>query len=521
MDAITRKKPVLKLVHPGGITEKHRKAITAAEVMKRNPRHFVTRPDVFKYPWIVVRPESLLEPGDVFYVVPFHTVRGLLRCKARQSQQQSPGSCASDEDYENERACESFRLGSCPCDSSSERTKIVKRRPPNVCRESERCRLGECDAGNLTSSKKHYLDQWDETLQQQQQGHDSPSHERNKASFRHRQCQRLLEELCTYDSSNKATHTHRLLKRRSPEARQIMASYKLEGYVKSNRRSVHPVGHHRSLLLTPPKQHLDLFVEKNSPDSTNFQTRVTSEDSLSPAKLSRPESTGGDYYPLLERQSSNACLNVRSPKLGEPDSGIFGCQSEGTPFKEQYLEKHRKSSSFIFWPQSEADGPAGDSEGWHGSSPEEDRFHWLLKHQPPVSCRDVDSPRYGDPRMGNERYFDVLIDGKVSVGDRQNMQGRSDGAEVTNLAWAGSVQDDPHSRSDDKGNRIFQRGTPEMKLDQPQDDVFKLKSCIKKNKNKLAGRRVRFNIPGQYDKNLRVEVFEFQDEETLSFGSSL
>ncbi|XP_052187939.1 uncharacterized protein LOC127798423 [Diospyros lotus] len=46
-------KDVLKLVHPGRQVEIHREPITAAEVMRRNPRHCVARPDVFKFPWIV------------------------------------------------------------------------------------------------------------------------------------------------------------------------------------------------------------------------------------------------------------------------------------------------------------------------------------------------------------------------------------------------------------------------------------------------------------------------------------
>lgn len=79
MGGVSRENGVLKLVYPGGSVEVHKQAITAAEVMKRNPRHCVTRPDVFKYPWIVVRPESVLSPGRVFYVVPYHTIRRLLQ----------------------------------------------------------------------------------------------------------------------------------------------------------------------------------------------------------------------------------------------------------------------------------------------------------------------------------------------------------------------------------------------------------------------------------------------------------
>ncbi|KAJ0054596.1 hypothetical protein Pint_01559 [Pistacia integerrima] len=63
MGAVSSEKGVLKLVHPGGYVEILREPITAAEVIKKNPRHSVTRPDVFQYPWIVVRPESILNLG--------------------------------------------------------------------------------------------------------------------------------------------------------------------------------------------------------------------------------------------------------------------------------------------------------------------------------------------------------------------------------------------------------------------------------------------------------------------------
>lgn len=59
--------------------EIHRRPVKASEVMLKNPRHCVTRPDVFKFPWIVVRPESILEPGNVFFIVPNHTIHSLLQ----------------------------------------------------------------------------------------------------------------------------------------------------------------------------------------------------------------------------------------------------------------------------------------------------------------------------------------------------------------------------------------------------------------------------------------------------------
>ena len=64
MESIKREKRVQKLVHPGRHIEVHKEPIRAAEVIRKNPRNCITRPDVFKFPWIVVKPESVLLPGS-------------------------------------------------------------------------------------------------------------------------------------------------------------------------------------------------------------------------------------------------------------------------------------------------------------------------------------------------------------------------------------------------------------------------------------------------------------------------
>lgn len=89
MGAVSSEKSVLKLVHPGGYVEILREPIAAAEVIKKNPRHSVTRPDVFEYPWIVVKPESILNLGRVFYIVPNRTIYHLLKVKGSPNQNQS------------------------------------------------------------------------------------------------------------------------------------------------------------------------------------------------------------------------------------------------------------------------------------------------------------------------------------------------------------------------------------------------------------------------------------------------
>ncbi|KAM7496214.1 hypothetical protein LguiA_020628 [Lonicera macranthoides] len=83
MRTSTTEKGVLKLVHPGRHVEIHKQPIAAAEVMSKNPRHNVTRPDVFKKPWVVVQPESVLVTGQVFYIVPNRTIHKLLKSEGQ------------------------------------------------------------------------------------------------------------------------------------------------------------------------------------------------------------------------------------------------------------------------------------------------------------------------------------------------------------------------------------------------------------------------------------------------------
>lgn len=60
--------------------------------MRRNPRHSVTRPDVFEYPYIVVKPEAVLVPGKVFFIVPNRTIYHLLKAKKGYCSSQQPSS---------------------------------------------------------------------------------------------------------------------------------------------------------------------------------------------------------------------------------------------------------------------------------------------------------------------------------------------------------------------------------------------------------------------------------------------
>jgi len=85
MKSIKREREVLKFVHPGRHIEIHREPIIASEVLRRNPRHSITRPDVFEFPWIVVKPESILVPGNVFLIVPNHTIYNLVKAKGQSN----------------------------------------------------------------------------------------------------------------------------------------------------------------------------------------------------------------------------------------------------------------------------------------------------------------------------------------------------------------------------------------------------------------------------------------------------
>ncbi|KAG9446484.1 hypothetical protein H6P81_012612 [Aristolochia fimbriata] len=106
----------LKLVHPGGFVEVHRRPVAAIEVMMKNPRHCVTRTDVFQFPWIVVRPESILEPGNVFFIVPFRTIHRLLRDHHHSNSSPTSDPTPSPPHYESPSNVQPDRL---PLDSPS------------------------------------------------------------------------------------------------------------------------------------------------------------------------------------------------------------------------------------------------------------------------------------------------------------------------------------------------------------------------------------------------------------------
>ncbi|OWM62786.1 hypothetical protein CDL15_Pgr020080 [Punica granatum] len=82
MSALTKEeKGVLELIHPGNYVEVLREPVVAAEITRRNPRHCITRPKAFDSPWTVVRPELVLTPGNVFFIVPNRTIYRLIKSR--------------------------------------------------------------------------------------------------------------------------------------------------------------------------------------------------------------------------------------------------------------------------------------------------------------------------------------------------------------------------------------------------------------------------------------------------------
>ncbi|OIT40279.1 hypothetical protein A4A49_53715 [Nicotiana attenuata] len=67
----------VKIVHPGGHVELHDVPVLAAEIINRNPKSCVCHPSVFQQPWAILPPETILMPGQKFYVVPIKTIKRL------------------------------------------------------------------------------------------------------------------------------------------------------------------------------------------------------------------------------------------------------------------------------------------------------------------------------------------------------------------------------------------------------------------------------------------------------------
>lgn len=73
---------VVKIKRAGGYVQEIYRPISAQEVMLHNPKHWVTKVGVFRSQnpvAEVVPPESVLMPGETFFLVPFQTMQTLLK----------------------------------------------------------------------------------------------------------------------------------------------------------------------------------------------------------------------------------------------------------------------------------------------------------------------------------------------------------------------------------------------------------------------------------------------------------
>ncbi|CAH1419343.1 unnamed protein product [Lactuca virosa] len=108
----------VKIVHPGGHAELHDRPVLVSEIIRRNPKCCVAHPNVFKQPWAIVQPDTMLMPGQKVYVVPISTVRKLQKLSIKRSgaigqdgQSFKKLSSEEDEDGESDTSCCSMEDG--------------------------------------------------------------------------------------------------------------------------------------------------------------------------------------------------------------------------------------------------------------------------------------------------------------------------------------------------------------------------------------------------------------------------
>lgn len=105
---------LVKIVHPGGHVELHDRPIMAAEIMHRNPKCIVAHPNVFKQPWAVVAPDTMLSLGQKFYVVPVSTIRKLRRLNSAKNPRKVQSGMDKDEEENESRNSRSWKKANSP-----------------------------------------------------------------------------------------------------------------------------------------------------------------------------------------------------------------------------------------------------------------------------------------------------------------------------------------------------------------------------------------------------------------------
>lgn len=69
---------IMKIIHAGGIVERHYMALPAAYIINKYPNYVLARPEIFHRPWDpIIRPDEILVPGEKYFVVPIPTVKKL------------------------------------------------------------------------------------------------------------------------------------------------------------------------------------------------------------------------------------------------------------------------------------------------------------------------------------------------------------------------------------------------------------------------------------------------------------
>ncbi|KZV30073.1 hypothetical protein F511_17295 [Dorcoceras hygrometricum] len=100
----------VKIVHPGGHVELHDRPILASELISRNPKCCVAHPTIFQQPYDIISPDTMLDLGRKYYVVPVNTVKKLqLHCSPLKLEGNQQASNQDTDIEETGSFCWSFR----------------------------------------------------------------------------------------------------------------------------------------------------------------------------------------------------------------------------------------------------------------------------------------------------------------------------------------------------------------------------------------------------------------------------
>ncbi|KAK4269455.1 hypothetical protein QN277_022609 [Acacia crassicarpa] len=138
----------LRIVHPGGHSELHDRPVLAAEIMRRNPRCCVTYPHVFQRPWAVVAPDTMLMPGQKFYVVPLSTIRKLQRLSPKRYP--SPLHESRSVQFSNEEEDDGGMISTC-CIFGNKISKQLHDSNKHARNEGERSQIRESNCFHIHS----------------------------------------------------------------------------------------------------------------------------------------------------------------------------------------------------------------------------------------------------------------------------------------------------------------------------------------------------------------------------------